>query len=201
MLATRYAAVIATLFWAVHLPAQTEPGILRGFVLSTAERFLVQSNGNQFVFRRDCLTWVQRGEERIAFTDLRPNEHIEIICDRDGPVPHYARVVHVILPANRPEHPARAYLSPRTDLVYAGVVVQLQGQTLQLRTRREGLQTIYLRPDTSYLEEGSRVSPANLQPQTRIFVKAARNLDNDLEAHQIIWGRILEPHILENFQK
>ena len=36
-----------------------------------------------------------------------------------------------------------------------------------------------------------------LKPNTRVFVRAGRNLDDDLEVYQVIWGEILEPNRIQ----
>jgi hypothetical protein len=37
------------------------------------------------------------------------------------------------------------------------------------------------------------VDAADLKPTTRVFVRAGKNLDEQVEAYQIIWGDIMEP--------
>jgi hypothetical protein len=37
------------------------------------------------------------------------------------------------------------------------------------------------------------VEPADLKPNMRVFVRAGRNLYNEVEAYQVIWGTILMP--------
>jgi hypothetical protein len=62
-----------------------------------------------------------------------------------------------------------------------------------LHTRLEGQKTILLRGDTRYLEGGTPADPADLKPNTRVFIRAGRNLEDQIEAYQIVWGQILEP--------
>jgi len=208
MVPTRYVGYVTAAFFAGLLWAQTQPpGVLRGFLVAggKVDQFVVRSNGNEFPFRRNCLTWVERDDQRIAFTDLRPGEHIEVICDRDDPVPHYARVIHVITEAKReaitrssyesyrlPVNPIES-LAPRGDLVLSGFVSQLIGDAMLLRTRNDGVKTIYLRSDTRFLEGGLRVDATELRPHTRIFVRAGTTLDNEIVAFQVVWGSILVP--------
>jgi hypothetical protein len=209
MVPTRYAEYVTAAFFAGVLGAQTQPpGVLRGFLMpggNTVEHFVVRSNGNEFPFRRDCLTWVERDQQRIGFTDLRPGEHIEVICDRDDPIPHYARVIHVITEAQRraitrssyesyrlPNNPIES-LAPRGDMVFSGFVSQLTGDAMLLQTRKDGVKTIYLRSDTRFLQGGLRVDAKELRPHTRIFVRAGTTLDNEIVAFQVVWGPILVP--------
>ena len=51
-----------------------------------------------------------------------------------------------------------------------------------------------LRQDTRYLRDGEVVDANDLQPNMRVFVRAGRTFYNELEAYQVIWGRILMPH-------
>jgi len=37
------------------------------------------------------------------------------------------------------------------------------------------------------------VEAADLKPNTRVFVRAGKNLGDQIEAYQIIWGEILHP--------
>lgn len=181
---------------------------MRGFLVAgrnAVEQFVVRSNGNEFPFRRDCLTWIERDHQRIAFRDLQPGEHIEVICDRDDPVPHYVRVIHVITEAQRkaiarssyesyrlPRNPIET-LAPRGDLVFSGFVSQLDDNNIVLQTRRDGIKIISLRSDTSYIEAGIPVGLTELRPHTRIFVRAGATLDNEIVAFQVVWGPILVP--------
>ena len=37
------------------------------------------------------------------------------------------------------------------------------------------------------------IADAGRKPTTRVFVRAGKNLDDQVEAYQIIWGDIMEP--------
>jgi hypothetical protein len=78
-------------------------------------------------------------------------------------------------------------------VTFAGVVTSLGQDWLILHTRQAGNQTILLRRDTRYLGDGEAVEHADLHPNMRVFIRAGRNLFNEVEAYQIIWGQILEP--------
>ena len=47
--------------------------------------------------------------------------------------------------------------------------------------------------DTRYLEDGQVVDLAQLKPNMRVFVRAGKDLYNEVEAYQVIWGKILAP--------
>jgi hypothetical protein len=84
-------------------------------------------------------------------------------------------------------------LSPHTgNLTFAGVVARLNGESLVLRTR-DGEQTLLIRHDTRYVENGDTVEAAQLRPNMRVFIRAGRNLYEQVEAYQVIWGSILDP--------
>ncbi len=78
-------------------------------------------------------------------------------------------------------------------MTFAGVVTQLTPELLVLRTRSEPRQTLLLRSDTRFMSEGQRVERADLHVNTRVFVRAGRNLDNEVEVYQVIWGDIVRP--------
>jgi hypothetical protein len=78
-------------------------------------------------------------------------------------------------------------------MTFSGVVVRLLPEMLVLRTRSEPRQTIQLRRDTRYMSDGVRVDPADLKVNTHVFVRCGRNLDDEIEAYQVIWGGIVHP--------
>lgn len=163
-------------------------------------------NGAQtYRFHFDPKTWVEREEHRVTVPLLHRGEMLEVVSEDvpSGPV-RYARTVHVIVrrPLERPpirDGTLRVYrrpvglLNPRSILSYSGVVTQLSGDRIVLRTRNDGEKTIYLRGDTNYLERGDAVPAENLRANTIVFVRAGPGAHNELEAYQIVWGGILQP--------
>jgi hypothetical protein len=133
---------------------------------------------------------------------LLPGEKVEIVSDRaPGFVLRYARTIHVIQPV-APPRPQRNSSVPRpynerTDtvrtgtLTYSGVVYRVNGDKFVLHTRDAGDLSILLRKDTRYLEDGQVVDLANLKPNMRVFVRAGKDLYNEVEAYQVIWGNIM----------
>ena len=81
----------------------------------------------------------------------------------------------------------------RGNITVAGVVLQVADGVLVLRTRSNELRRILLRPDTRYFGEGQPLTVSGLPLSTRVFVRAGRNLEGNVEAYQIVWGSILEP--------
>jgi hypothetical protein len=197
----------------VLLPAQTAPpaALVRGTLLerdaqTTAGELSVRAADNQvFRYRFDAKTYVERDEQTIDVSRLRPGEIVEVVSDGTPASPlRYARTIHV-LPVPPPVRPSsqgrvRANRSPIDRVVpygalaLAGVVFRLNADRVVLHTRQGGDQTILLRQDTRYLEDGEVVGANDLKPNMRVFVRAGRTLYNELEAYQVIWGRILMPH-------
>src|SRR5450759_1465515 len=62
-----------------------------------------------------------------------------------------------------------------------------------LHTRAAGDLSILLRKDTRYLADGQLVDAESLKPNMRVFVRAGKDLYNEIEAYQVIWGKILTP--------
>jgi hypothetical protein len=151
----------------------------------------------------DAKTFFERDNQRIAPAAMAKGDRLEIVADRrPGSRVCYARTVQVIDPMMiRRSLAARARLrdsasptelfAPRGDLTYAGVVTRLEPDAMVLKTRADGEKTILLRSDTRYISEGLRVEPATLQLRTRVFVRAGKNLDGDVEAYQVMWGEIV----------
>ena len=176
-----------------------------------------QTNSGQFSVRRDdnlvfryrfdARTYVERDHELIDVSRMVPGENVEVLSDEGpGTSLRYARTIHVVetpLPMARPLSPyrtqgmTRAYRSsmerftPTGTLSFSGVIFHLSDSRIVMHTREAGDQTILLRQDTRYLADGDTVDAADLKPNMRVFVRAGRNLYNDIEAYQVIWGHIL----------
>jgi hypothetical protein len=93
----------------------------------------------------------------------------------------------------------RAYRSaddrnvPTGTLTYAGVVFRISPDRLMLHTRTGGEQAIQLRKDTRYLQNGEIVQAEQLGLNTRVFIRAGKDVYDQVEAYQVIWGTILDP--------
>jgi hypothetical protein len=189
-----------------------DAGVLRGVLLERDS----DASGGEFAvrapdfhvhrFRFDAKTSVDREHQTIDVPGLRPGEQVEVVSDQtsDDPLRH-ARTVHVTVPlpppvVTRPAPAARLrqYSAaeerrlPKGDLSFSGVVVRLDGSRLTLRTRAGVEQTILLRQDTRYLENGEITAIAALKPTMRVFVRAGKNVYGDVEGYQVAWGGILE---------
>ena len=162
------------------------------------------STHHVFLFRFDSQTRFESDQRKVRITDARSGDLMEVLSDRPPGKPgSYARVVHLLgggsPPPPSPPSRRRSIRRPGPDLfqrwntTLAGVVVRMSEDKLTVRTRREGEKAIRLRPDTRYVEGGSEVGRSALQVNTRIFVRAGRNLDREFEAYEVIWGEILAP--------
>lgn len=206
----------AIVWMGLHAPLRSQEapfsGVVRGVVIECDQtvpngEFSIRAAGTNRVYHYtfDARTYVEREDRRISMAGARKGDIVEIVSDREESVAaHYARTVHVIeaRPIPRPVSQtgrSRLYrspvdlLAPRGNLTYAGVIAKLAADHLVLHTRQEGEKTILLRLDTSYLESGTQVDAADLKPNTRVFVRAGKSLDDQIEAYQVVWGDILEP--------
>jgi hypothetical protein len=83
---------------------------------------------------------------------------------------------------------------PRSaNLTFSGVIYRLTPERLVLHIRERADQTILLRQDTSFLENGGSVDAASLKPNMRVFVRAGKDIWDQVEAYQVVWGSILAP--------
>ncbi len=185
-------------------------GVLRGSLVSWAGT----SRAGQLTFRGaenytyvcsyDDKTWFERQNQRISISGAESGDRIEMVSDRHpGTDVCYARTVHILdttlplVPGARRQlrtYPGAAEVfAPRGDITFSGTVVSIAAGALVIRTRAGEMRTIALRPDTRYLTEGQAAAADNLAPQTRVFIRAGRNLDNEIEAYQVVWGDILRP--------
>jgi hypothetical protein len=200
------------LFGSLIGAAQTPqaPPIVRGVLLERDQQgpsgeFSVRIADNQvFRFQFDRKTYVERESQMIEVGRLKPGEKVEVVSDQlAGNVLRYARTVHVILPELPPRPLSQGRLRAARDaadrairtgnLTYSGVVYRLNAERLVLHMREGSDQTILLRQDTRYLEDGGIVDSDSLKQNMRVFVRAGKDLYDQVEAYQVIWGKILDP--------
>jgi hypothetical protein len=197
--------LLAPLVAGAQFPAPEQLGVLleRDTNVAAGE-FAIRAPDNQvYRYRFDAKTLVERDTLSGGMGHLNPGDRVTVDSD---PVARsllrYARTVRVL---TAPAEPALADSrlrstafplldrAPQTgNLTFAGVVAKLTGQSLVLRTRT-GEQTLLIRRDTRYVDNGDTVEAAELRPNMRVFVRAGRNLYEQVEAYQVIWGSILDP--------
>ena len=167
--------------------------------------FSVRAADNQvFRYQFDRKTYVERETQLIDVRRLQPGDKVEVVSDVvPGLVLRYARTIHVIEdpPAPRPLTAGRlrSYRNsveralPAGNLTYSGVVFRVNPERLVLHTRVGGEQAILLRKDTRFVANGEIVEAADLKPNMRVFVRAGKDVYEQVEAYQVIWGTILDP--------
>jgi hypothetical protein len=151
----------------------------------------------------DAFTYMERDGQRIGMSVLKAGDRLEVVTDRKpGSQRCYARTLRVVekpLPTN-PGYRVTArrstlidQLYPRGNLTFSGVILRLNPQMMVLRTRTQGETTILLRQDTRYMDSGLPSEASMLSVNTRVSIRCGRNLDNEIEAYQVIWGEIEGP--------
>ncbi len=209
----RARTVALVVLWAAAAATAQEnapPGFFRGDL----QTWVGTSRGGQFTFRAadrlyscsfDEKTYFEHDQQRVSLAAARPGDHLELLSDRRlGSNLCYARIVHVLdpppvyfVPGVRP-HPEAAPVRaasflPHGNLSLSGVVARLTADSLMLRTRSGDRQMIHLRPDTRFMTEGQTAGPASLPANTIVYIRGGRDLNNQIEAYQVIWGEILQP--------
>jgi hypothetical protein len=183
-------------------------GIVRGALVECNATQLIARTADShiYLFILDGKTFIERDSYRISCAKIDKGEALEIVSDRlADSSQRYARMVTVVNPeirARRAMMAARAPLltedptlsiAPRGALTFTGVVLRMDDDGLVLRTRVNGEKWILVRGDTRFREDGLRVEPSSLHSNTRVFVRAGKNLDGEVEAYEIVWGEILVP--------
>lgn len=214
----RFAAALLTAACATAWQSPAPPpAIVRGDVIEwdaargAGELSIRTASHQVFRFSFDDRTYFERERQRITADNLARGDLVEIVSDAlSGAALRYARTVHVLevkpalrrrasaasVPAGSASRAWRSSLDrilPPGNLTFSGIVARINGGRMVLRTRRDGAQTILLREDTRFLENGMEVAASALAPNLRVFVRASKNFENNIEAHQVIWGDILDP--------
>jgi len=116
----------------------------------------------------------------------------------------YARLVHILelkpiyeMPGVRPrsKHASQPVepFGPRGNMTLSGLVRGVKSNVLTLKSRTGNYETIQLRSDTRYSTEGQAAEAGNLRVNTLVFIRCGKNLENQIEAYQVVWGEILKP--------
>lgn len=151
----------------------------------------------------DASTYLERDGQRIAMAAVKTGDRLEIVADhKPGSQRCYARTVRVIEKAtvtnpgyrvNMRRNTVIEQIYPRGNLTFSGVIIRMNPQLLVLRTRTEPEKPVLLRRDTLYMDSGLPGDLSTLVVNTRVSIRGGRNLDNELEAYQVIWGEIEGP--------
>ena len=180
-------------------------GLIRGalFEIKGSERageIKVKSAGEgTFICLYDEKTYMEHTGMRILASSLHKDDAVEVVGDRAKfPGSCYARTIRVVDAPSQSQSRIRPYrmvtehIAPRGDLTFSGAVIRLQNGLLILRTR-DGDASIWIREDTRFIHDGSSTDRSHLKPNTRVSVRAGKNLEKETEAYQISWGEIFKP--------
>ena len=185
-------------------------GFLKGDFLSwtgtpRSGQFVFQSAGSRiYSCTYDNKTYIERDKRYITIASAEKGDSLEIVSDyRNDSTVCYARLVHVldpqraqVVPGVRPRKaPNRPFevFGPRGNMTLSGLVMGVGSNVLTLKSRRGEYQTIHLRADTRYSDEGQTAEAGNLRVNTLVFIRCSRNLENEVEAYHVVWGEILRP--------
>jgi hypothetical protein len=197
--------LLAPLIAGAQFPPREQMGVLleRDTNVAAGE-FAIRAPDNQvYRYQFDAKTLVQCDALSGGMEHLHQGDKVIVNSDLvAGSLLRYAGTVRVLAAsgpvalADNRLHLATLSLLERTpqtgNLTFSGVVARLNAQSLVLRTR-DGEQTLLIRRDTKYVDNGDTVEAAQLRPNMRVFVRAGRNLYEQVEAYQVIWGSILDP--------
>jgi hypothetical protein len=185
-------------------------GFLHGQLLSwtgtpRAGEFTFQVPENRVYFcSYDEKTYFEREKRHITIAGTEKGDRLEVVSDqRMGSSVCYARTVHIMddprivkRPGVRPRpRPVTApdLAATRGTMNFSGVVLKATPEMLYMRSRAGERSYVRLRPDTRYLMEGQPAEVGSLRANLVVFVRAGKNLDNEVEAYQVVWGQILQP--------
>ena len=197
--------VLAPLFAWGQFPSPQQTGVVleRDFNGDAGEFAIRAPDREVFRYQFDAKTSVERDTLPGGMGHLRVGDPVTVESDPvAGSLLRYARLIRVSgapSPVSLADGRLRSTAFPLLDLTphtanltFAGVVARMNDQSLVLRTR-EGEQTLLIRRDTRYVDNGDTVEAAQLRPNMRVFVRAGKNLYEQVEAYQVIWGSILQP--------
>lgn len=145
-------------------------------------------------------TYFERDHRRTTVSNIPQGQLLEVLSERIMEPPRCrALIVRVIteerllarqrLKAASPTE----YFAPRGNLLYTGLVVRMDNQSLTLRTRTGERHMIQLRRDTRYYASGLPSEVGAVPLQSPVQIRAGRTYDHNIEAFSLTWGGILKP--------
>jgi hypothetical protein len=198
--------VLASIMWAEEAPPR---GIVRGSITAwegsdARGTFSLQTDASRVVrCGFDSKSYMERDHTRIMISSITPLEIVEVLVDSSPEIRCRALILRVLPPPNsRPAYGMHAvstttraieWFAPRGNLTFGGVIVVVRAESMVLRTRRDGDKAFVLRKDTRYTADGTPTDSRDLRVNTPVYIRAGRNLDNQLEAYSVSWGEILKP--------
>lgn len=174
-------------------------GVVRGSLrqVTAASLSILTVSGESVQCRIDRNTYMEREGQRVFAGALRTDDPVELVVDRRAEG-CYARTVRIVAPGTRllnlrGYRSSLEYVYPRGNLTFSGVVRRLNSNLLVLRTREDAEKMVLLRDDTRFLQSGLPADFSKLAVNDRVFIRGGRNIENDVEAYQVIWGEIAGP--------
>jgi len=191
------AASAASLCTAADMPKGLFRGRMVSWEGSLTKGILLASNnaGTVEACGFDALSILELSRQRVTVAKLEAGDPLEIITDhKPGSRDCYIRLLQVIPPSPPPGRvnvvaKRPAIEPPHGDRTISGVIIRRDARSITVRTR-DGEQTLLLRKDTRYLGDGAQQDTSALVVNTRVFVRAGRDLDGGIEAYQVMWGEI-----------
>jgi len=186
-------------------------GLFKGVFLSwsgtpRSGQFVFRTAGNRtYSCTFDDKTFIERESRLITIAGAEKDDRVQVVSDyKPNSMACYARLVHILelkpvyaVPGVRPRSKTAARLvepfGPRGNMTLSGLVMGVKYNVLSLKLRSGEYENIRLRPDTRYSTEGQTAEAGSLRVNTLVFVRCGRNLENQMEAYQVIWGEILKP--------
>jgi hypothetical protein len=151
----------------------------------------------------DSHTWIERDKKRLQLDALEAGLTVEALTDlRAGRcytrtlrlVPATAARVATVSRRSMPSVQSLVEtIYPRGNLTFGAVVIRRSPTLLVVRTRTEPEKILRLREDTRFLDSGAPAMAKDVPVNARVFIRAGKNFENDVEAYQVIWGEIVGP--------
>jgi hypothetical protein len=169
-------------------------GIARGDVVSRTGTEITVRNATG-----DVSACSLDGHTYFEPKNLGAGDSVEVVADRQpGSAACYARTVQVVDRKRRRlaivdraiVESATKWLAPRGDLMFGGIVLRRSATTLTLKTH-DGEKLLVLRPDTRYWCDALRSAVEELIVNTRVYVRAGRDFEGNVEVYQAAWGAIV----------
>lgn len=160
--------------------------------------FEVDKNTHQCNFTSK--TYFERDHRRTSISNIPQGQLLEVLSERTAEPPRCRALIVRVITEERLKSRQRLrtaspteYFAPRGNLLFTGVIVRMDNQSLTLRTRTGDRHTILLRRDTKYLSSGLPAEMATVPLQSPVQVRAGRTYDHNIEAFTLTWGGILRP--------
>ncbi|MCS7316340.1 MAG: DUF5666 domain-containing protein, partial [Bryobacterales bacterium] len=144
----------------------------------------------------DEATEIRREDATTPGSGLRAGDLLEADCTAESGLKCQARRI-VVLRAAAPARPSwsratwvrsdgGASWAPRGQLLLAGVIAEVSGDRIRLRSRGGARYLLRVREDTSLLGDGLTAGREQLRVNQHVFVRAGRGSEDELEAYEVV---------------